>query len=53
MVRVSDCGFEGCGFKSHYSPENQPLFRSLLGEIGRRNRFKICFSLKVLVQVQH
>ena len=21
MVRVSDCGFEGCGFKSHYSPE--------------------------------
>lgn len=25
----------------------------LFGEIGRRNRFKICFSLKVLVQVQH
>jgi hypothetical protein len=20
MVRVLDCGFEGCGFESHYSP---------------------------------
>jgi hypothetical protein len=30
-----------------------PLFACSFGGIGRRNRFKICFSLKVLVQVQY
>lgn len=41
MVRVSDCGFEGCGFKSHYSPEF--LDRAHLAELVDATDLKFVF----------
>jgi cytochrome c oxidase subunit 2 len=40
LVRVSNCGFEGYGFKSHY------LSFYLIGGSGRRDRLKICSFCK-------
>lgn len=39
LVRESDCGSEGYGFKSHYSPIQK--FKRLVGGSGRRDRLKI------------